>query len=441
MSFSQIFIIALLIGLNAFFVGVEFAVVASRRARLDLLAAPDSWAARLVRAWLEDVQARDRLIAASQLGITLVSLALGSVSEKAFFALLAPAYENLQIPPNLQFLGSLLPFIPLLLTLTVITSFHVILGEQVPKVAVLRGPERFALLAAPAMNIFITIFWGSIHLLDWATRLVLKLFGMPANGHAHSTVMTADELKQMVTGPDVEGAIETPEREMISAVIEFGALVVRQVMIPRIEINAVEASAPIAEAIQTAAKYGVTKLPVYEETLDQVVGVLHVKDLLPLLQEEGFQQRTARELAREALFVPETVSVNNLLLMMRDRRQHMAITLDEFGGTAGLVTLEDLLEEIVGEVRDEFDQALPDIEILPDGSALLDGMAMIEDVNEKFGLNLYDPNYDTIAGFMLGRLGRIPQDGDVVDDAELQVRLKVDQMERLRIARIHLSRL
>jgi putative hemolysin len=279
------------------------------------------------------------------------------------------------LPANLAFFTNLLPGLPLVISLMVVTSFHVVLGEQVPKVAVLRAPERFALMAAPLMQVFITIFWWFISLLEWATRSILKFFGLSDNGHTHSAVMTADELKQIVSGPEVEGAIEPPEREMLSAVIDFGTLVVRQVMVPRIDIIAIEAAAPLSEAIQVAAKHGMTKLPVYEESLDQVVGILHVKDLLPLLQSPDFQNRTARELARDALFVPETVSVNNLLLHMRHRRQHLAITLDEFGGTAGLVTLEDLLEEIVGDVRDEFDVGQPDIQILPDGSALLDGMA------------------------------------------------------------------
>ena len=441
MNFGQFVFIFILIGLNAFFVSVEFAVIASRRSRLDLLASEENGAARLVRKWLEDEGARDRLIAASQLGITVVSLALGSVGENAFEGLLAPIFEKLHLPANLTFLNSLLPGLPLLISLTVVTSFHVVLGEQVPKVAVLRGPERFALLAAPIMQVFIKVFWWFIRLLDWATRLILRFFGLSENGHSHSAMITADELKQIVSGPEVEGSIEPPEREMLSAVIDFGALVVRQVMVPRIDIIAIEAGAPLSEAIQVAATHGVTKLPVYEEILDQVVGVLHVKDLLPLLQEAGFQNRTARELARKALFVPETVSVNNLLLHMRSQRQHLAITLDEFGGTAGLVTLEDLLEEIIGDVRDEFDEDQPDIQVLPDGSALLDGMAAIEDVNEKFGLNLYDPNYDTIAGFVLGKLGRIPQTGDIIDDSEQNISLKVEKMERLRIARIHLSRL
>jgi putative hemolysin len=442
MSFTQFIFIIILIGLNAFFVMVEFAVVASRRSRLELLAQPGSRGAKLIHQWLEDDSARDRLIAASQLGVTLVSLALGAAGENAFATLLEPYFASIVLPDTLKFLEGLLAALPLIISLAVVTSFHVVLGEQVPKVAVLRSPEKFAILCAPFMEVFIRIFRGFIFLLDWATRMVLRFIGLPANGHTHSAVISVEELKQIVSGPEVEGVIDQPEQEMLSAVIDFGELLVRQVSVPRTEIIAVDGASPIDEAVRSAGQKGVTKLPVYEDNLDQITGILHLKDLLPaLLEDEHLRDRPARELAREALFVPESISVNDLLVHMRARHQHMAITLDEFGGTAGLVTLEDLLEEIVGNVQDPFDVDRQEIEQLADGSALVNGMAQIEEVNEHFGLNLYDPNYDTIAGFVLGKLGRIAQVGDKVADEEQKILLEVESMDRLRIARIHLRRL
>ena len=295
-------------------------------------------------------------------------------------AMLVPYFQSMQLPADLVFLHGFLTVLPLFLSLLVVTSFHVVLGEQVPKVAVLRGPERFAIISAPFMQVFISIFRGFILLLDGATRLVLGRCGLPTNGHTHSSIISLEELKQIVSGPEVEGVIDPPEREMLSAVIDFGELFVRQVSVPRTEIIAVEAATPVTEAIRIAVENGVTKLPVYEDNLDQVTGILHLKDLLPsLLSSNNLEERHASELAREALFVPESISVNDLLVQMRTRRQHMAITLDEFGGTAGLVTLEDLLEEIVGEVQDSFDGGrIPTIHPLPDGSALVDGMAQIE---------------------------------------------------------------
>lgn len=442
MSVGQIALIIVLVSLNAFFVAVEFAMLTARRARLGRVEGLiENQAGSITQRWLDDETTRDRIIAGAQLGITLVSLALGAVGIQAFETLLEPVFARLALAVSGPFLTGLLGAVPLLVSLAILGTIHVVLGEQVPKVAVSRAPERFVLLVSPLMQFFTGIFRGYLTLLDWATRAILRLFGLPDNGNTHSAIISTEELKQMVSGPEVEGAIELQEREMISAVIEFSELVVRQISVPRTEIIAVEASTPVTEAIRIATQNGITKLPVYEDNLDQVIGILHLRDLLPALIEEGIQNCCARDLAREVLFVPESISVNDLLVNMRVRRQHLAITLDEFGGIAGLVTLEDLLEEIVGDVQDPFDVDLPEIEHMPDGSALVDGMALIEDVNHYFGLNLADSNYDTIAGYLLGKLGRIPQPGDTIEDLEQSVRFKVHAMERLRIARIHLSKL
>lgn len=440
MTPGNILLIFLLVALNGFFVGVEFAAVASRRTRLELLTESNSHAAQLVRAWLEQPSARERLIAASQLGITLVSLALGAVGENTFEALLEPYFHQLRLPASFSFLQSLLPALPLLISLLVVTSLHVVLGEQVPKVAVLRAPERFALAAAPYMQAFSKVFKSFVDLLDWSTRQVLVLIGLPASS-AHSTMYSLEEFKQMVTGPEAEAIIRQPEREMLSAVIDFGELVVRQVSIPRTEITAAPADAPASEALRLCVEKGITKLPVYEGNLDQIIGIVHLRDLIPTLQNPENSGRPLRELAREALFVPETISVNDLLHQFRARHTHIAIVLDEFGGTAGLVTLEDLLEEIIGEVQGPFDAGPPPIQPMPDGSALIAGMTFIEEINEYFGLQISSPYYDTIAGYILDKLGRIPQVGDVVEDEENHIRLKVMRMDRLRIDLVSLSRL
>ena len=437
MIFLNIFLILLLIALNAFFVSVEFAAVTARRNRLDLLADENHRAARLVRKWLEDTSARNRLIAATQLGLTIVSLTLGAIGENTVAALLEPYFAVLKLPGWLTFIEALIPALPLVISLVVITSLHVVLGEQVPKVAVLRAPERFALLAAPIMQVFSTIFKWCIDFLDWATRLTLRMVGI--SDGSGLTAVTLEEVKQMVSGPDVEGLIEEPERKMLSAVIDFGAMVVRQVSVPRTEIIAVPGDATVKEAIQAAVEHSFNKLPVYDNSLDQIIGVVHLHDLVQALQ-AGQNERPVREIKRDALFVPETISVNDLLHQFRAHKAHMAIVLDEFGGTSGLVTLENLLEEIVGEVQDAFGDQPPDIQTLPDGSSLLDGMALIDEINEHFGLELSDPHYDTIAGYVLGKLGRIPSEGDEVIDAEHNIVLKVTRMDRLRIAQVSLKR-
>uniref|UniRef100_A0A7C4KG25 HlyC/CorC family transporter n=1 Tax=Anaerolinea thermolimosa TaxID=229919 RepID=A0A7C4KG25_9CHLR len=441
MTLGQILLILILISLNAFFVGVEFAAVTSRRTRLEVLSDANSPAARRVAQWLENDASRDRLIAAAQLGTTLVSLALGAAGENSFEAWLAPFFHNLLLPAQLRFLQGVISVLPLVLSLVVITSLHVVLGEQVPKVAVIRNPERFALVASGPMHVFTVVFRSFIDLLDWATRSILRLIGMPQDGHAHAAVSSLEELRQIVSSPEVEKIVEPPEREMLSAVIDFSGLLVRQVMIPRTEIVAAEANTPLSEVIRLAVQEGVTKIPVYEENLDQVTGVIHLRDLMARWLQDELRSGVARDLVREVLFIPDSLPVNDLLVQFRQGRQHIAIVLDEYGGTAGLVTLEDLLEEIVGVVQDPFDRELPEIQPQPDGSALLDGLMLIEEVNATFGLHLEDPNYDTIAGYILGKLGHIPQPGEMVEVPEENVRLRVESMDRLRIARVSLSKL
>ncbi len=437
MLFWNFVIILVLIALNGFFVSVEFAAVTSRRAKIELLAEQGNKQAQIVKGWLENPAARDRLIAASQVGITVVSLALGAAGEKAFEALLAPYFNGLVLPKNLSSLGPILAALPLTISLIIVTSLHVVLGEQVPKVATLHNPEGFALLAARPMQIFTRIFKWFIGLLDLSTRQILSVIGLQMVGE-HAVMYSVEELKQILTESEEGGVIEAPAREMMDAIFGLDELLIRQVMIPRTEILAVEADMPLDEVLQLVTQTSYTKLPVYENDLDQIAGILHVKDLLRSLLKDGHKDATVRTLMREAVFVPETLSVTGVLQQFRRDRQHIAIVLDEYGGTAGLVTLEDLLEEIVGEVSDPFDKITPQFQTRPDGTVLVDGLALIEEVNQQLGLNLENPDYDTIAGYMLGALGRIPRVGDVLEKDGL--RLRVETMDGLRIASICLVR-
>lgn len=430
--------ILLLVALNGFFVSVEFAAVSSRRARIELLAEEGHAAAKIVKSWIENPAARDRLIAASQLGITIVSLALGAVGENTFEAILAPYFHVEALPESLHNFIPLFAALPLILSLIIITSLHVVLGEQVPKVATLHKPERIALLAAQPMRVFSVIFKWFIDILDWATRQILKLLGLQVVGE-HALIYTVEEIKHILDESEEDGVIEPPERAMLESIFDFGELLVRQVMIPRTEILAVEADANLDEIIKIITHTTYTKLPVYENDLDQILGILHVKDLLRVMLDPDSQGISVRSLVRETLYVPETIPVNDLLHQFRHNRQHLAIVMDEYGGTAGLVTLEDLLEEIVGEVSDPFDATTPEIQTLPDGTTLIDGMTLIDEVNQQLGLNLQNPDYDTIAGFVLGKLGRIPKLGDSVEwNGTL---LRVEEMDGLRIASLSLSRL
>jgi CBS domain containing-hemolysin-like protein len=434
----NILLIFILVALNGFFVAIEFAVVAARKSRLELLLKEGHRSAEIVKSWVENPVSRDRLIAAAQLGITVVSLALGSVGENTFEAILEPYFEHLDLPPALGFFSTILPVLPLVISLIITTSLHVVLGEQVPKVAVLKQPERSAILMAQPMKLFTRVFKSFVDILDWATRMVLSLFGLEAVGE-HSSLYTVDEIKQILSDSERVGLITEPGKEMLHAVLDFGGLVVRQVMLPRTEVVAIPADATFDEIVDRMIEHKVTKFPVYEDNLDQTIGILHVKRVLGVMGKPESHRYTARDLTREAIYVPEALPVNTLLHRFRDNRQHIAIVLDEYGGTAGLVTLEDLMEEIVGEVSDPFDPEIPEFKTLPDGSVQVNGLNLIDDVNIVLGVDLEDPHYDTIAGYVLGLLGRIPAPNDEFEANG--IRFKVEEMDGLRIERLTLTRL
>ncbi len=416
---------------NAFFVASEFALVSVRRTRIAELVENGQVGADVVQKAIENP---DRVIAATQLGITLSSLALGWAGEPALSHLILPLVSLFPkvIQPGLSHsLSAAIAFL-------VITFLHVVIGELAPKSIALQDPERTALaVAGPTLfteRLFKPVIWA----LNGSGNALLRLLGIqPASGH--QLVHSVEELKMIVSASAEGGVVQAEEREMLNAVFDFGDLVVRQVTVPRTEVMAVEADTPLEEIVNLVTQTTYTKFPVYEDSLDQVIGIVHVRDLLNALKSPGRPGCVARDIAREPLFVPETLLVSALLRLFRDNRQHMAIVLDEFGGTAGVVTLEDLLEEIVGEVSTLFDITIPGFETQPDGSILLDGLIQVEEVNDHLGLDLKELYYDTIGGYIMGKLGRIPQLNDQVEADG--VRLKVVEMDGLRVARVSLTRL
>jgi CBS domain containing-hemolysin-like protein len=440
MNLGKMLFFFLLIALNGFFVGMEFAVVGSRRIRLESMGDPERRALRLLRGWLEDPQAYSRVLAMSQTGVALCSLALGAFSVRWLADWLVQFLLRIPLGGSWAFLTQVWPGLAWLAALLVVTGLYVVLAQQLPSAVVLKDPEQFAISGAGAAQVLGFLLQTFSALLAGMTRLLLKMAGLPTDS-SQSFVYSLDEIRQMVTGPETDGVIEEPEREMISAVLDFSELVVRQVSTPRTEIIAVPLHYSVEQALRLAVEHAVTKLPVYEDGLDEIVGVVHLRDLVRELQEGRAQQTALKDLVREPMFVPESLSVRTLLHQFRDKREHIAIVLDEFGGTAGLITLEDLMEEIVGDVQGPFDEGQSEIEMLPNGAFLLDGLLLIEEVNDYFEIELSDPNYDTIAGYLMGKLDRIPRVGDMVEDRQQQVSLRVEAMDGMRIDRISLKRL
>jgi CBS domain containing-hemolysin-like protein len=423
--------VTLLVFANGFFVAAEFSLVSVRRTRIAELVARGEAGADAVQKAIENP---DRVIAATQLGITLASLGLGWIGEPALSHLLEPLISL--VPNSVQ--SGLSHSLSAAISFAIITFLHVVVGELAPKSIALQDPERTSLVIAGPTLWTERIFMPAIWALNGTGNALLRLVGVePASGH--QLVHSVEEIKMLVAASAESGVVQAEESEMLHAIFNFGDMFARQVMVPRTEVVAVEADTLLPEIINLVTQSTYTKFPIYEDNLDQVIGIVHVKDLLGAMQSPECDNCKARDFLRESLFVPETTPVSSLLRYFRDHRQHIAIVLDEFGGTAGLVTLEDLLEEIVGEVSDPFDVAPPEIQTLPDGSVLIDGLALIEEVNQQLELSLDDPDYDTIAGYMMGKLGRIPNLNDIVEGDG--VRMSVEEMDGMRIARLGLQRL
>lgn len=396
-----------------------------RRTRIEELVAKGHNEARVAKKALADP---DSVIAATQLGITLASLGLGWIGEPALAGILEPLLELL---PD-QWVGVASHSISAVVAFSFITFMHVVIGELAPKSIALQYPEQTALRVARPTLWSEWIFKPFIILLNGTGALLLRLVGIdPASGHeqAHSI----EELRMLVQASASGGVLLSSEREMLDAVFSFRTMLARQVLVPRTEIAMLQADTTLREVVALPPEERYSKYPVYDDTPDDIVGILYMRDTLQPLAEGKADVRVV-DFVRPAIFIPEATRMSNVLSLFREKRQHIAIVLDEFGGTEGLVTLEDILEEIAGDVPDEDEQAFPAIVSRPDGSTLVSGLALIEDVSDHFDLKLDEPNYDTIAGYVMGRLDRIPVPGDEVTVRNLIFR--VLSMDGKRVARL-----
>ncbi len=417
--------VVVLVLANGFFVAAEYALVSVRPSRVEELRQQGRAGARSVQKALERL---DRFIAATQLGVTVASLSLGWLGEPAVSGLLDPLLALL--PAGWASAAS--HTLSALLAFVAITFVEVVVGELMPKAVALQHAEGIALMVAQPMRLIGTVFNPFIWVVNSTGNFLLRLLGLePAGGQ--ESIHSEEELRLLVRESGKGGAMPVSQTDMLDAVFDFGDLTASQAMVPRTEMIAVAADASLDDLIQCASKHPFSKFPVYEGDLDHIVGVAHVKDLVRVQHSER-RAATVRGLLREALFVPDTIRLDALLQQFRVRRQHIAIVLDEYSGTAGLVTLDDLMERIVGEVADPFDKSGPDIQRLPTGAYLVNGLTNIEEVNDRLGLRLHDDFYDTIAGFVLGRLGRMAHVGDTVEAGG--VKLKVEALDGLRIARL-----
>jgi putative hemolysin len=399
--------VVLIVLANAFFVAAEYALVTVRRTRVQELVDQGSRAAKRVA----DLQQNPaRFISAIQLGVTISSLALGAIGEPVVSKLLE---RPLTLLPNGWHHGVALT-IAAILAFVILSFFHVVLGEIVPKSYTLLHPERIALVTAGPINSFYAVFRPFIWALIAASSAVLRWLGLPPEAR-RTAVHSEEELKMLVTASREQGVLEEEEQEMLHKVFEFADKDAADVMVPRPDVVALPIDMPVTELLRVMLEHPYTRYPVYEGELDNVVGVLHVRDLFVALHDRGIDNVDVRALLRPAILVPETKRLDELLAEFRSTSNHMAIVVDEYGSVAGLATLEDLLEEIVGEIGDEFDLPEAGIRRIGKSRLRLGGSFPIEEFNERFGTRLPEEDYHSVGGFVFGELGRAPKVGDVVE--------------------------
>ncbi|MBI2845333.1 MAG: HlyC/CorC family transporter [Chloroflexi bacterium] len=417
---------------NGFFVAAEFSLVSIRRTRVEELISQGNRMAAFVKRAIQDP---DRFIAATQLGITIASLGLGWIGEPALARLIEPLFGFL--PTNWSTVAT--HGVAVAVAFGLITLLHVVLGELAPKSVALQYPDATALwIARPTLwfeNLFRPIIW----FLNGTGNLVLRLFGLrPPTGI--QKVHSVEELRLLVTESQKGGALEAVEREMIHRIFEFGERGVQEVMIPHPEIVAIEQESSVDDLLRLFSQHSHARFPVYSGNLDNIVGYVVMKDILrALAADPASRERRVKDLVRQTIFTPETRPIGELFAEMRKKQAQMAIVIDEHGGTAGIVTLEELVEEIVGRVSDELVKQRPAVERLDEKTVVVDAQMRIDEANVELALALPErEEYDTIAGFILWHLRRIPKVGEEMRYDNLRITVK--ELDGPRIERVAITR-
>jgi CBS domain containing-hemolysin-like protein len=414
----------MLVAANGFFVAAEFSLVSVRRSRIVSLVESGDVRAATLLGLLDNLNS---YISATQLGITMASLALGWIGEPALSQLLEAPLHGLvsdTVRHTIAFAGAF----------TVITFLHIVLGELAPKTLALDRAEHIALAIAWPMRLFHTLFSWPIRILDFAGRGTVRLLGLQVS-QDHASVYTVEELRQIINISHTSGALEAGEQQLLHRIFEFSDSEVQDVMIPRNAVAALPVSATLEETQGIFNSLGYSRIPVYQDQLDNIAGIIVRRDLEPYLSQSGSAGFNLAELIHPPSFIPANAQLSTALKQMQSSRNHMIFVVDEYGGFEGIITLEDLIEEIVGEIDDEFDDVSPAQCIEENNDFLLDGMLTVREVNLRLNMHLpEDAQYSTIAGFLLAQSGRLLQQGESV--MFQNIRFQVESVDKKRIRRV-----
>ncbi len=418
--------ILLLVLANGFFVASEFAIVKVRSSQI---------AQRIKsghrRAWLAKniVEHLDAYLSATQLGVTLTSLGLGWIGEPVIADLLREPFAAIGI-----FGEHAVQAFAFAVSFGILTFLHIILGELAPKYLAIQHAEETTLIISVPLQLFYQVFKPIIWLINRAANLLLKLVGIPSVS-ASELIHSAEELQMIVNEGAKTGVLNKTEQELISSIFEFSNTTAKEIMVPRTEMVAVEIKTLRDHLIRIVSEEGYSRLPVYKESIDNIVGIIYTKDLISLLEHRDLI--VLQDIIRPAYFVPDAIKISQLMRNLQEKKIHIAIVVDEFGGTQGIITMEDILEEIVGEIHDEYDEVLKDVEQSADGSALVNARISIHEFNKRFGVEIpEDPEYETLNGFLYKITGRIPEIQEEIEHGNLHITVMKKSQRRIRQVRV-----
>ena len=433
----HLFAVLALVAVNAFFAAAEFSLVAVRLSRVRQLVEKGDARAKIVESLLCDLS---RVVSGVQVGITLASLSLGYLGEITLAGILSPLVAAIPRP----WAAMIAHGVALAIAFALLTVLQVVLGELVPKSLSLARAERVALIIARPFHWFLNTFRWAIDLLDGFAEKIVGALGV-VSPHSHTLVRSTEELQVMIQQAQDRGLLPAPEVKFIQAAMELRQIEVREVMVPRPDVHALPADATLEDAMKMFATTQRSRIPVYEGSLDHILGFVHIKDMIWVLLERARRAEEnistpefqLRNMLRDVLIVPETKPVSELLVEFRSRRTGLAMVVDEFGSILGLATLEDILEQMVGEIHDEFDVVEHPL-VLPDGGMIFDAAINVRELETQYNIVLPDdPSYETIGGFVLNRLGFIPRGGESFEADGY--RFTVMEMEHRRVSRVKIK--
>lgn len=424
---TQLLLVIFLIAANGFFVAAEFALVKVRLSQIEILADNGKWTARLTKNILEHI---DAYLSACQLGITLASLALGWIGEPFVAAVLKPAFEVLGLPESTEHI------IAVAVGFAVITFLHITLGEQAPKIFAIQKSTPVSLASAPLLVGFYYVFKPFIWFLNVSSNLILRVVGLNVSS-SHEQSHTEEELRLILAESTAGGSLSLGERRLMENVLDLEEKIARQVMIPRRDVVLLTAEAPLEENLRLVAQSKHTRFPLCEQGLDSVVGMVHAKTLLKSLIGDS-KIESLKDLSKPVQFVPESIRLDKLLKEFLNSRSHMAMVVDEYGSVSGMVTFEDVLEQLVGEIQDEFDREQPPVIALSNDHFLVKGLCPLPLLEQQCGFSVPDATSETIGGLLSAQLGRIPVKGDSLCIGGFEVEVK--ESSQMRVDRVELIR-